>query len=235
MNTRIPYKQQFTLELANEQVTVHIQASRRKSMKLQLNAQGEVDIKIPLGLAKAEVLAFLTQHNAWLIQQRQRFQNKQQQRTKHILWLGNKLALQEAAVTRLTPAEHSWFYPSHWHTEKLLAEIEGYQRQQAYLRYQQMIDRWWPAFAQFGTKPTLRVKKMRTRWGSLSQRGYINLNLVLLSLPEELQELVIVHELCHLKHFDHGAGFRALMSQCLPDVQQRETLLRQWERSGVLN
>src|SRR5690606_39832156 len=76
-------------------------------------------------------------------------------------------------------------------------------------------------------RPQLRIKKMRTRWGSLSQRGYINLNLALMQLPEHLLELVVVHELCHLKHFDHGPGFRALMSQCLPDWRVREQQLSQ--------
>lgn len=234
MNTSTSYQQQFTVNLANESVVVHIQASRRKSMRLGLNAQGEVEVKIPLHLPKKTVLTFLTQNQQWLLEQRQRYQDIQQQRVQQVLWLGNPIALQQAQVSQLTPAEHSWFYPEYWSNDKLLGEVDKYQRQQAYVRYQQMIDRWWPAFAQFGSKPTLRVKKMRTRWGSLSQRGYINLNLVLLSLPEELQELVIVHELCHLKHFDHGAGFKALMRQCLPDVQQREALLRQWEKSGVL-
>src|SRR5690554_5936291 len=71
-----------------------------------------------------------------------------------------------------------------------------------------------------------RVKKMRTRWGSLSQRGYINLNLALIQLPEALMELVVVHELCHLKHFDHGVGFKQLMTQCLPDWRERERALQ---------
>jgi len=37
--------------------------------------------------------------------------------------------------------------------------------------------------------------------------------------------LVVVHELCHLKHFDHGPGFRRLMTECLPDWQQRDKQL----------
>lgn len=234
MNTSTSYQQQFTVNLANEPVVVHIQASRRKSMRLGLNKQGEVEVKIPFHTPKKTVLAFLTQNQQWLLNQRQRYQDIQQQRTQQVLWYGEQFALKKSQVTQLTPAENSWFYPEHWDSTKLLTELDIYLRQQAYLRYQILIERWWLVFKQFGSKPVLRVKKMRTRWGSLSQRGYINLNLALLRLPLELQELVIVHELCHLKYFDHGAGFQTLMRQCLPDTQQREELLRQWEKSGVL-
>jgi len=49
--------------------------------------------------------------------------------------------------------------------------------------------------------------------------------LALMQLPLDLIELVVVHELCHLKHFDHGPGFRRLMTECLPDWQQRDKQL----------
>src|SRR5690554_7982974 len=74
---------------------------------------------------------------------------------------------------------------------------------------------------------------MRTRWGSLSQRGYINLNLAFIQLPEALMELVVVHELCHLKHFDHGVGFKQLMTQCFPDWRERERALQRSEERRV--
>ena len=230
MNTRIVKKQQFVLSLGNEQVTVTMQVSRRKSMKLQLNAQGEVEVKIPIGMAKSQVLAFLTQHHLWLLAQRERFQEQQQQRTEYLYWLGQRVSLQPSDCDKLIPQENIWYYPVAWQAEQLLAEVDKYQRAQAYQEYAHIIQRWWPHFVSFGSLPTLRVKKMRTRWGSLSKRGYINLNLALMHLPYELRELVIVHELCHLKYFDHGAGFKALMRQCLADVAQREAELAMWER-----
>lgn len=48
-----------------------------------------------------------------------------------------------------------------------------------------------------------------------------------MSLTPDLIELVVVHELCHLRHFDHGPGFRALMSECLPDWRERDKRINQ--------
>lgn len=53
----------------------------------------------------------------------------------------------------------------------------------------------------------ISVKKMRTRWGSCSSTGKLNFNIHLMRLPAHLIDYVILHELAHLKHHNHGAGF----------------------------
>jgi predicted metal-dependent hydrolase len=51
------------------------------------------------------------------------------------------------------------------------------------------------------------VKNQRTLWGSCSHRNNINLNINLLRLPEELRDYVILHELVHTRHKNHGQAF----------------------------
>jgi len=53
----------------------------------------------------------------------------------------------------------------------------------------------------------ISVKKMKTRWGSCSSTGKLNFNIHLMRLPIHLIDYVILHELAHLKHHNHGAGF----------------------------
>lgn len=57
----------------------------------------------------------------------------------------------------------------------------------------------------------LRIQPSRTRWGSCSSRNSINLSLYTVSLPEHLQDYIILHELCHTVHHDHSPNFWALM------------------------
>jgi len=53
----------------------------------------------------------------------------------------------------------------------------------------------------------VRIKKMRTRWGSCSRQNMINLNLHLMRLEDRLLDYVILHELVHTVVKNHGAEF----------------------------
>jgi predicted metal-dependent hydrolase len=74
----------------------------------------------------------------------------------------------------------------------------------------------------------LQIRKMRTKWASCSSQGTLTLAADLLSLPRDLAEYVICHDLVHLKIPDHGKGFRALMNGYMPDWREREPRLAAW-------
>ena len=61
------------------------------------------------------------------------------------------------------------------------------------------------------------IKHNASNWGSCSARGNINLNLNVVRLPKVLQDYVLLHELCHLRHHDHGHGFHLLLEHVLTD------------------
>ena len=61
------------------------------------------------------------------------------------------------------------------------------------------------------------IKNNRSNWGSCSTKGNINLNLRLMRVPEHLRDYVILHELCHLRHHDHGPAFHALLERLCAD------------------
>ena len=70
------------------------------------------------------------------------------------------------------------------------------------------------------------IRKMKTRWGSCSRKGSISLNLHLIKLPEQCIKEVILHELCHLVHFNHSKEFYALMTAEMPDWELWKKELR---------
>lgn len=54
---------------------------------------------------------------------------------------------------------------------------------------------------------SVSVKRLKGRWGSCDQHTNIVLNLFLMQLPWQLIDYVLMHELIHTKHLDHGNGF----------------------------
>ena len=82
-----------------------------------------------------------------------------------------------------------------------------------------LIPRVYELAQQFGFKPCgVTIRHQKTRWGSCSARQTLSLNCQLMLLPEELRDYIIVHELCHLKHLNHGPAFWALVQKCLPNA-----------------
>lgn len=69
-------------------------------------------------------------------------------------------------------------------------------------------------------------RKMTSRWGSCSSKGSILLNSALCFVPRSLAEYVVVHELVHLRVFNHGPEFKAMMTHYLPDWRARQAELR---------
>ena len=68
----------------------------------------------------------------------------------------------------------------------------------------------------------ISFKHMRTRWGSCNKaKGYINLNLDLITKKKEFIEYVVLHELAHLVHANHSKDFYALISKHMPDYKAR--------------
>lgn len=77
----------------------------------------------------------------------------------------------------------------------------------------------------YGFRPSgLKVRTMVSRWGSCSSGGTITLSSNLLKKRVELIDYVILHELCHLIHRNHGPGFYRLLSMVCPEYKglQRE-------------
>jgi predicted metal-dependent hydrolase len=56
------------------------------------------------------------------------------------------------------------------------------------------------------------IKNAKTRWGSCSSSNNINLNLQLMRLPEHLIDYIILHELTHTVHKNHGKAFWNLLN-----------------------
>ena len=79
-------------------------------------------------------------------------------------------------------------------------------------------------------------RRMKTRWGSCSSSGNININSRLKYLPESLIKYVVHHEMCHLKIRKHDKNYWNLVSVDYPDYKKyEEELSVYWFRVKDLN
>lgn len=75
----------------------------------------------------------------------------------------------------------------------------------------------------------INIRNQKTRWGSCSVRGNLNFNYKILFLSERARDYVVVHEICHLKEFNHSKNFWNLVGIGLPNyVEIRKELKKNY-------
>jgi predicted metal-dependent hydrolase len=78
-----------------------------------------------------------------------------------------------------------------------------------------LLAKWQPEIG--GRMPDLRIKKMKTRWGTCNQEARrIWLNLELAKKPPTCVQYIFVHEMVHLVERHHNDRFRSLMDKFMP-------------------
>jgi len=78
----------------------------------------------------------------------------------------------------------------------------------------------------------IAIKNQKRCWGSCSTKKNLNFNYKLAFLPIEILDYVVVHELCHLRHFHHGPSFWIEVERILPNYKERMMNLRYIERTS---
>lgn len=103
-------------------------------------------------------------------------------------------------------------------------QMLDYYRQQLALVMPELFEKWQPIVKAQAVET--RIKKMHSRWGSCNTRARrIWLSVYLPAYPIECTEYVIVHELCHLHHANHGPAFWQTVETAMPDYKRWHNML----------
>lgn len=70
------------------------------------------------------------------------------------------------------------------------------------------------------------IRNTRSRWGSCSSKHNLGFNYRVAKLPAPLVDYIVVHELCHLKEFNHSVAFWALVEKEVPNWKHLRKTLR---------
>jgi predicted metal-dependent hydrolase len=217
-------------------IPFQVQFSRRKTLEIAVQPTGEVEVTAPVGTEMQQIESKVKRRASWILRQRGFFDQflprtppRQFLSGETHLYLGRRYRLKAVAgaVDRLRLMRgllsiESSREPS---VEAVEAILQGWYRGRAEAIFKDLFKGLLQRFGLQVSAPRLQIKKMRTRWGSLSKGGILTLNPELIRAPKECIEYVLCHELCHLDFHDHSAGFYQLLAQRLPDWEERKRKL----------
>lgn len=109
--------------------------------------------------------------------------------------------------------------------EAMAADFERFGRERAGEYIRERVGHWAPVL---GVRPgKITIRSQKRRWGSASRSGNLQFNWRLMLVPPRLIEYVVVHELSHLRHPNHGAEFWAYLDSQMPGAKRLQRELHQ--------
>jgi predicted metal-dependent hydrolase len=72
------------------------------------------------------------------------------------------------------------------------------------------------------------IRDQKTKWGSCSRKGNLSFNWRLVLFPDEILRYVIIHELCHLRHFNHSERFWDMVADHDPRFRESVVWLKKY-------
>jgi predicted metal-dependent hydrolase len=214
---------------------------RAKRLTIRVKSANDIKVTIPFYLSFKQADAFVLEKSEWIRRTREKLIENAGQRTvfnelsefstlKHVLQIERiegevvKRKIGDGKILVSVPFTHE--VTSKEVQEKIRNAILETWRKEAKTILPGRIEQ---LAKQHGFNyRSLSIKNMKTRWGSCTGRDGINLNLHLIRLPDDLSDYIILHELVHTVHKNHGKYFWASLDKLCGDAKEKAKELKNY-------
>ena len=197
---------EFTIYINDEEVNVLFVKNRRlKHSYMKILDEKNIRIKGNLFFTKNDAKEFIQSKSLWIEKQITRLKNKKMTNDE-FYYLGEKYTLE-------TFGEE-------------IKDLDEFYRTKSKEIIPKIIDIYSEEMQLY--PKSLKFRKNKSRWGSCSFSNNINLNILLMKLPLEAIEYIVVHELAHIKHKNHSKNFWDLVLKHKPNYKSIEKIIKNY-------
>ncbi|MDQ8204445.1 SprT family zinc-dependent metalloprotease [Pelagicoccus sp. SDUM812003] len=231
--SRTPAAEAFyqTAPLREEDVVFKRHARARRYLA-RIDSDGEIALTVPSGGNKRSALVFANMHRDWLREeQRKALSTREVTQRKaglrfgdSIMWRGKltPIVLEKDLGRPVLCLARERVYIAD-EAMDLTRPLKEYLKEKAKKELTRRVGELAERYAVKVAKVSIRDPK--TRWGSCSNSRTISLSWRLLLTPLATRDYVIIHELMHLKRFDHSPAFWRLVEKACPNFRTHERWL----------
>jgi predicted metal-dependent hydrolase len=218
---------------------------RARCIRIEVRSPSEVRLTIPRSVAKSEAREFLLSRESWIrekiLELRQKLAEQPARPSTPLRWDGtDRLPLRGVEVSvrlyatrarkpsvRMGGQAIELSVPPAWLAQpsRLQRLLRDAFKREALLDAQRMLDEESGRLDVRFTGP--RIADQKTLWGSCTAQGLISLSWRLVMAPPAVLRYVAVHELCHVRHHDHGPRFWKLVARQMPGFETHRRWLRE--------
>ncbi len=225
----------------NTTINYEVRRSERRKKTVQITVDGGgVHVAAPMTTPDSELRAIVRKRSPWILGHASKSMLKAAPKRfvsgETLPYLGRnvRIHVETSNVGQATIRFDHWRFRVDV-PEMLLGEersqaikraVVRWYRHRAIDRISETVERWWPRLGS-GEMSHVLIRDQRQRWGSCAPDGTLRFNWRAVMLKQALIDYVVVHELAHLTHRNHSMDFWGLVSQVVPDANQRRLQLRE--------
>jgi predicted metal-dependent hydrolase len=223
-----------------EDIEFRIVYSRRRTLGISVLPDSSVIVRAPYRASLKTISGVIQDKSEWIIRHRDNYRKVEQKKLNGSFTTGGKqlfrgreyeLHVAEASKNsvRINGAKIEITLADPGDSAAVKKLLYAIYKTEAASVFPEMMNSALRKFERENFLPTgLVIRSMRSRWGSCSRKGIITLSTELIKLPDIYIEYVIIHELCHLKHHNHGKDYYLLLSKLFPDWKNVRKELRNY-------
>jgi predicted metal-dependent hydrolase len=214
--------------------------SNRRTLAISVLPNGSVELIAPQRAELDDIRAKVAKRATWIHRQKRAFLAMNAKRAPRRYasgathrYLGRQYRLKVSkGKSPGVKLAGGYFHVTGLHGTEAEVEVllATWMRERASEQFSRRVEQWqkW-CERHHAPQPRMALRSMPKRWGSAHKDGRIALNPELVRAPSACIDYVIAHEVCHLKHPNHGADFFRLLNQLFPDWQKTKRRLEMAE------
>lgn len=228
----------LTAQFGSQKLDFEVTYSPRKSLAISVYPDFTIQVIAPEHASNNDVIDRVNRRAKWIIKQLDYFES----------------FLPRTPARQYISGESHKYLGKQYRLKVVKSDVESVKLQAGYivvntwdtlsLRVKHLLTRWYfknanrkindryqailPRFKKYGLEAKmLKFKRMESRWGSCNVNQAIVLNPELIKAPVSCIDYVITHELCHIKHINHGKKFYQMLDVMMPDWEKRKQQLEE--------
>lgn len=206
--------------------------SRRKTIALVIDNDGELIVRAPFFATDNDISQFIIEKQDWIIEKSLDMKKKLLNYPpltftdgETIPYLGNACVIHRGFVKNVYCDGESFLIPE---TEDARDKLILWFKKEAARILKERVSHYAELME---VEPCgVRITSAKTRWGSCSYKNHLNFSWRLIMCPGEVIDYVVVHELCHIYHKDHSKNFWKSVKEVDVSYIEHEKWLRDNQR-----
>ncbi|MGG7177442.1 M48 family metallopeptidase [Clostridium paraputrificum] len=209
----------------------------RKTMSIEVEPNGEVNVISPLGLSEIEIINKVKSKAKWIVQKQYEVKsinvnkiNREAVSGESYLYLGRNYTLllkedNESKEISVKLFRGKFIVTTYTKDqEKIKKVLENWYRDKTLSRIKERVN-YYKQY--FNINPSdVKVKEQKKRWASCTSNNELLFNWRCSMAPANILDYIVVHEMCHMLYKDHSKEFWDKVSSVMPDYEPRKEWLK---------